>query len=176
MASFAARRGMHGRAPLSRVLGPATLGALAALAIGCAPKQTPSTSAGPLAPTAFLEGAWLSEDGETEEHWITPRGGTMLGVNRTVIDGRTVHHEFILIQAEDGEVVYRAFPQGQPPASFALERHGEGEAVFANPRHDFPQRIHYRLVGDTLEAEVSGVEAGEPRQASWRFRRLRSVR
>ena len=38
---------------------------------------------------AFLTGTWATVDGNnrTEETWIAPRGGTMLGVNRTIAAG-----------------------------------------------------------------------------------------
>ena len=43
-------------------------------------------------------------------------------------------------------------------------------AEFANPEHDFPQRIRYTRDGDLLQAELSG---GNPmRRIEFRFRKV----
>ena len=45
---------------------------------------------------------------------------------------------------------------------------GENAAVFENPDHDFPTRIEYRLVGESLVASIAGAEPGP----SWTFERV----
>jgi hypothetical protein len=41
---------------------------------------------------AWLAGSWILVGGSavSQEHWTRPRGRTMLGLNRTVIDGRAI--------------------------------------------------------------------------------------
>ena len=43
----------------------------------------------------WLAGCWSRTDAEagSGEQWTAPAGGTMLGVSRTVRDGRTVEYE-----------------------------------------------------------------------------------
>ena len=37
-------------------------------------------------------------DAGSGEQWMTPAGGTLLGISRTVAKGRTVAHEFMQIR------------------------------------------------------------------------------
>ncbi len=48
---------------------------------------------------AWMAGAWVTDkDPVTEEHWSSPAGGTMMGMNRTISGGRTVHRESLLLE------------------------------------------------------------------------------
>lgn len=78
---------------------------------------------------------------------MAPLGGTMLGMNRgPEREGRQPAFEFLRIVEEDGALVYLASPSGrQPPTPFRSVEIGEESVVFANPEHDFPQRITYWL-------------------------------
>jgi hypothetical protein len=148
--------------------------------VGCA-SSPPATSPGAapdgaLAEVAWLAGTWVSPGGKgprTEEHWIPPAGGSMLGVNRTVIGGRTAFFEFLRLEADEQGLVYHAAPMGRHPATpFRLVEVTPGRVVFENPRHDFPQRIIYRRDGDRgLVQRIEGTEAGETKSSEWRLRR-----
>lgn len=72
----------------------------------------------------------------------------MLGVSRTVKEGKMVGFEFLRIVERDGGLVYVAQPGGSAPTEFVLTEIGERRAVFVNPRHDYPQRIVYELTDD----------------------------
>lgn len=59
-------------------------------------------------------------------------------------------------------------------ASFKLVKHGEGEALFENPEHDFPQRIIYRLEKDgSLFARIEGTINGKERGVDFPMKRAR---
>ena len=49
---------------------------------------------------------------------MAPRGGSMLGMSRTVIGGKTVEYEFLRIALVDGTLAYVAKPSGQAEAPF----------------------------------------------------------
>lgn len=128
-----------------------------------------------LAGLAWMSGAWSATVGgaEVEEHWLAPRGGLMVGVGRTVGAGRT-SFEFLRIEATAAGVAYLASPGGAAPTAFALVESGGERAVFANPDHDFPQRILYWKEGaDTLCARVEGTVAGEVEGEQWCWNRVR---
>jgi len=92
-----------------------------------------------------------------EEVWLPPRGGTMLGMSRTVTDGRTVNYESLLLFAEEGKLIYLAHPSGQEPVRFTAVEITQTKVVFVNTEHDFPQRIIYCLQGlDRLAARIEG--------------------
>lgn len=124
----------------------------------------------------WLAGCWARSDAEpgSGEQWTTPTAGTMLGVSRTVRDGRTVEYEFVVIRAtSDGTLVYHAHPSGQVATEFRLLRLVDREVVFENPAHDFPQRVGYRLERDgTLMAWIEGSRGGATKRIPFPMRRV----
>ena len=103
---------------------------------------------------------------------MAPRGGSMLGMSRTVAGDRTSEFEFMRIREEHGKLVFTARPSGQDEASFAsIELTGSG-VVFENAAHDFPQRIIYRLNGDgSLLARIEGERRGTFKGVDFPMRR-----
>jgi hypothetical protein len=116
---------------------------------------------------AWLSGCWASanQGAGSGEQWMPPAGGTMLGVSRTVSDGKTVAFEFIrIVETEDGGLVFIASPSGQNTTGFALVSVNDHEVIFENPDHDFPQRIIYRLLSnEELLGRVEGIINGTER-------------
>lgn len=121
---------------------------------------------------AWMSGAWISEtdEGWVEELWTEPRGGMILGTNRSGEGATATGFEFLRIETDaDGTISYKASPGGQAPIAFRLVSSGPNEAVFENPAHDYPTRIVYRRDGDSLVATVSGPQ--DSNKLSWTFRR-----
>jgi hypothetical protein len=120
-----------------------------------------------LAELSWLTGCWAmdgEEDGSVEQ-WTAPAGGSMLALNRTVRNGKTVAFEFIrVIVKDDGEIVLIASPSGQETAHFSLVSKNDHEVSFENEHHDFPQRIIYRRIdANVLLGRIEGVVNGEVR-------------
>lgn len=147
---------------------------LAAL-VGLAPASPWAAEAG-VEQLAWLAGCWQAESGEpgSVEHWLPPAGGTMLGVSRTVRQGRTVAFEFMQLRRQpDGVLALIPQPSGQPPTIFRLSSLGAAEVVFENPQHDFPQRIVYARPDDTrLLARIEGLRQGLARTIEFSFVRV----
>ena len=124
----------------------------------------------------WLAGCWSRTDAEagSGEQWTAPAGGTMLGVSRTVRDGRTVEYEFVVIRAAaDRTLVYHAHPSGQSPKEFRLLHQADREVVFENAAHDFPQRVGYRLENDgALTAWIEGSRGGALNRIPFPMRRV----
>lgn len=119
---------------------------------------------------AFMVGSWSSErDGTTmEEWWTEPRGGVMLGLHRDVRPGKPAFFEYLRIEQAGAGPVYIASPRGAAPTSFPLVEVGPGTATFANPDHDFPQRIHYWKEDDaTLCAAAEAERDGKTVGSKW---------
>ena len=134
-------------------------------AVVCAP-STKARDLGDLSQFAWLAGCWVGEGGE--ECWLAPRGGTMVGMNRGPDrEGRQPFFEFLRIVEDSEGIVFLAMPAGRhPPTPFRAIEIGEERVVFANPEHDFPQRISYWLDRSSgkrvLRARVEASnEAGE---------------
>lgn len=135
------------------------------------PGQSPGAGVDRL---SWLSGCWTQPrtNGLVEEHWMAPRGGSMLGMSRTVIGDKTVEYEFIRIAAVDGVLSYVAKPSGQAEAGFPVKSIEDGVVVFENLAHDFPQRIIYRRNADgTLTARIEGTVKGEVRGRDFPYRR-----
>jgi hypothetical protein len=142
---------------------------------GALAAENPPPSAVRVDQLAWLTGCWeASSPGRTvEEHWLAPRGETMIGVSRTVRDGRTAEYELVLIRPQDGRLAYQAHPSGQPSAVFLSRQLTETSVVFENPEHDFPQRIGYQREGDSLLAWIEGTRDGKTLRVEFPYRRVR---
>ncbi len=136
-------------------------------------KETPFT----INDLAWLKGCWTSNrNGRAiTEHWLKPAGGTMLGISRTVADGKTVEFEFMQIREETGGgIFFIAKPSGQPEATFKLIKGSAREVIFENPQHDFPQRVIYRLQDDgSLLGRIEGVSKGKEKAVDFPMNRAR---
>ena len=126
---------------------------------------------------AWLAGCWEANmrGNQVNEQWMKPGGGIMLGIARTVAQGKAAEFEFTQIREDkDGSIYYVAKPSGQAEASFKLVKLQNKEAVFENPQHDFPQRIIYRLeAGGSLFARVEATENGKTRGIDYPYKRAK---
>jgi len=146
----------------------------ALLFTGLAHAQEPKVS---LNDFAWLAGSWerSGKGREVIEQWMKPAGDLMLGMSRTMANGKAKEFEFLQIrQKENGEIFYVAIPSGQKEAWFKLVKYAGQEAVFENPEHDFPQRIIYRLEKDgSLAARIEGTVQGEVRGVDFPYKRTK---
>lgn len=144
--------------------------------LGLAASADPaSAQAAEVAALGWMQGCWerATRSGAVEEQWTAPRGGTMLGVSRTVRGDSTVAWEYLRIVPRDGGLVYVATPSGQATAEFTATTVSDTLVVFENPAHDFPQRILYRpAAGDSLHARIEGPRGGEVRGVDFRYGRV----
>ena len=146
------------------------------LTIQSVPAVDTSEAKPSLTAISWLAGVWTSDERgrQITEQWMSPAGGTMLGMSRTVSQGRTVEYEFILLRVEtSGEINYVAKPSGQKEAAFKLIRASTTEAVFENPEHDFPQRISYTLRDGGLTAAIEGTKNGKARRVEFNYQRVK---
>jgi hypothetical protein len=139
------------------------------LLVGVVPARGQAPAVGNL---AFMAGCWNGSARRgtaiIEEHWTAPTANVMLGTTRYIAGDSTLSWEFTLIESGPGGVVMTPHPSGQTPVPFRLVGSASGEAVFENPAHDFPQRITYRRVADTLIARIEA-DTPERRAREWRL-------
>ena len=122
---------------------------------------------------SWLQGCWeTTAAGRTvEEIWTGPRGRSMLGVSRTVERGELTSYELVVVQEQGDRLVYIAHPLGQPSAEFLSTAVSENGVVFANLKHDFPQRISYERKGAQLHAWIEGTRDGRTRRIDFPYHR-----
>ena len=149
---------------------------LVALLIGgtlLASARAEDTAAPTVEQLAWMSGAWEGTAGRAslEEHWTPVAGGTLFGVSRTIVGGKTVAFEFLRIEERGDGVFYVAQPGGRPPTDFKLIKLEGQSVVFENLAHDFPQRIIYKKKADgTLHARVEGERNGQLSGLDFHFR------
>ncbi|BBC99375.1 MULTISPECIES: DUF6265 family protein [Sphingobium] len=109
----------------------------------------------------WLTGEWLQNAGDrwSEEVWTLPRGGTMIGMGR-VGRGESLRSWEVMriVRAADGSLTLHAAPEGGPATVFPAVEQGVRDVTFANPGHDYPQRIRYWREGRLLMAETSKMD------------------
>lgn len=124
---------------------------------------------------SWLAGAWDSRDGArtVEEIWTSPTANSMIGMSRTIADGKTIEFEFLRIEKRDGELFYVPQPNGRPPIAFRLTSSDGRKFVFENTSgEDRVNRIEYRRDGDDgVVARVEGTRDGKPFALEYRYRR-----
>jgi hypothetical protein len=110
-----------------------------------------------------MAGCWEQRASNTiiTEQWSVPRAGMMLGAGQTTRGDSTAEFEHTRIVRRGVTLVYVAQPGGQAPTEFVATAPSDTMLVFANPAHDFPQRVIYRKRGtDSLVARIEGSRGG----------------
>lgn len=120
---------------------------------------------------SWLTGCWerRTANGIVEEHWSSSAGGMLHGFGRTVRRDTVVDYEFVRIYSVGDTLVYEAQPARQGKAEFRAVPPFSPEVVFANPAHDFPQRVIYRRVADSLLARIEGMRGGQLRVVPFQY-------
>jgi Domain of unknown function (DUF6265) len=132
-------------------------------------------SANPLAAKPASLPGWLvgchietTRERWTEECWTAPRAGIMLGSGRSGKGETLSSWEFMRIERDlDGKLIFWGSPSGTTPIAFKAQSVTESEIVFANPAHDYPQRIRYWREGKILNAETALSDGSKA--VRWRY-------
>ena len=130
-------------------------------------------AAAPMPVPAFLAGCWEERragGGWTEECWTGPRGGLMIGSGRDGKGDTVKHWEWMRIErGADGVPSFYGSPKGAPAVAFKAIEASANEITFANPAHDFPQRVRYVRTTTGIDAEISMADGSRP--VRWSYRR-----
>jgi len=119
----------------------------------------------------WLAGSWETNEARkwTDELWSAPKGDIMLGTSRSGIGERLRSWEMMRIERKpDGSLSFYGQPRGAPAVEFTLVRADRNSIEFANPAHDYPQRIRYTRLGPLLIAEISKLDGSDAVRWSYR--------
>ncbi len=101
----------------------------------------------------WLVGSWLRSGGKIQETWGRLSNSLLEGASY-IVDGETGakrQDEWILLASMGDDLYYITKPGRNPePVPFRLVATGANSATFENLNHDFPQRIIYERVGETM--------------------------
>ena len=133
--------------------------AVAALAVEGVAQQSDGGIERSSDPPVWLAGCWVARAPgvRIDEVWMAPEDGFMVGMSRTLRDGRPPSWELLALGERDGALTYSAHPSGQALAHFPAVRVAPDTLRFENPEHDFPRAIEYRRIApDSVLALVFG--------------------
>lgn len=152
------------------------LSALLLLGLLMALPRSGQASSDPLKSLYWLSGQWVGRDGptRTEQHFMKPGDGVMLGMRRSMSPSRGADTEFMRIVAEsDGTITYYGQPLGSNAIiPYKLVESGDNMAVFANTDITYPQRIVFTRYGGNVVAALEGPDGnGGIRRFRWTWKR-----
>jgi hypothetical protein len=131
-----------------------------------------------LAAVQGMAGCWERRDDDKKlfisEHWMSPAGTSILGMGRTVKNGRTTDWEYMRIDEREDGLYFVARPRANnEETSFKLISTAPNSFVFENKSHDFPQRVIYKVQGDALTGRIEGLNNGKEMGIDFPMRRVK---
>ena len=139
----------------------------------------PKKIEGDLSNFDWMDGAWMdsSSTGKMVEEWNEINDSVMVGSSIYLAGLDTIFFEEISLKKINGEIYYIPSIQvedGLQPVLFKFISATNGEFIFENKKHDFPQRIVYsNPVKDSLVAYIDGNQKGEYRKEYFRMKRIK---
>lgn len=121
-----------------------------------------------------MSGCWERRDDAKKliisEQWMSPEGTSIIGMARTVRNGKTTDWEFMRIEERADGMYFVAKPRANPAETdFKLVCHVRNlsgmkeyaQFTFENKAHDFPQRVIYYTSDEKLSARIEGTIQGK---------------
>ncbi|AWI26037.1 hypothetical protein HYN49_09090 [Flavobacterium pallidum] len=126
--------------------------------------------------TRWLIGRWENDSraGKLVEEWMAFNDSMLIGHAYFIIGQDTVFSEDLQLKQHEDSLSYLAKVNGQNNnkiVAFRMTSFRANQMVFENPQHDFPQKIVYSHKADSLIAEISGVEKGQPKTEIFSMKR-----
>ena len=136
--------------------------------LACAPKEEKKKF--PLIEKAnWFLGEWenKSKMGDFTEKWEKLSDSTFMGESFIMQGKDTVFHENVLLEQRTDSLFYNVSVKGNKgddTTAFYLTSSTDDQLIFENPKHDFPNKIVYNLVGkDSILASIHGKQKGVER-------------
>ncbi len=113
----------------------------------------------------WLQGRWVINSGKivTFETWHKSEDGSWAGEGHRIKKGDTVFTEKLAIVFKNTDWYYVAdVAHNAEPVYFKITQFGSDYFVAENSKHDFPQKIEYRLSESKLEVVISAANKKIP--------------
>jgi hypothetical protein len=126
----------------------------------------------------WLIGDWknISNEMEMYESWEMESDTVFYGESFVLVNSDTVFFETMLLEQNGNDLLLTPTTMNQNdrnPIVFKLISSVNGEFVFENKEHDFPQRIVYsNPKPDSIFAYIEGTQGGEYRKSEFPFKRV----
>ncbi len=115
----------------------------------------------------WLLGTWemKTPNGNLKEIWTVKNDSTFLGQSYFINKKDTIHDETIDLVEDKGVLLYIANIKGENQnlaTTFNFKETEEKELQFENPKHDYPNKIFYKLKDSlNLDISISGKQLGK---------------
>ena len=122
---------------------------------------------------SWLLGNWENQmpNGILVENWKRENDSTYNGESFFINKKDTIHYEYIQLIQNKEEVVYNATVEGQnneQAIPFILTSETNNTFSFENLKHDYPQKIEYKLKKNkSIVATISGKQNGKSSTESY---------
>ncbi len=120
-------------------------------------------------------GTWTmkTRKGQICEQWQKKSGSQLSGRSYQVAGSDTSWLENLDLSANGNVITYSSQVNGQNDGKavpFTLTESKDGQFIFSNPAHDFPQRIIYHFVTkDSVHAWIDGKINGKERKSDFYY-------
>ena len=118
----------------------------------------------------WMTGCWQSKstrDGSViSETWLSPRGGSMLGMGQTYLGSKTLGWEAMRVYDEAGAVKLWLRPGARNELTLALEAAGDNFAGFAVKEGETTTKLRYERKSPTELVATFRLEQGENRRGA----------
>lgn len=116
----------------------------------------------------WMLGEWEKTDslGTLREIWERLDDSTFVGLSYYIQNKKdTLHNEQVELMQNGEHLIYSATIKGEnnnSPIPFQMTKDEDSLLVFENPKHEYPQKIQYKLMKNgSLVATVSGKQNGK---------------
>lgn len=136
------------------------------IACEIAPTATQNTSKAGIKNFDWLIGEWKRTDDKegrkTYEYWTKINPEIYQGIGFTLENTDTVFKENIRLLKIDSVYNFEVIGVNEAPTYFKFTNHTTNKFTCENPENEFPKKIEYHLVGDSLKAIIFGDEFSVP--------------
>jgi len=122
----------------------------------------------------WLLGNWEYKDttGTLSENWSIDTDSSYVGNSYFIINKKdTLHKENIELIETDGHLLYNSVIKGEDydePVPFQLTKDEDSILIFENPKHDYPNKIEYKLnKNSSLQITISGKVKGKNSKSNY---------
>ncbi len=143
-------------------------------AVAAQVSQVPVTPAEPAKGSVnqlnWLAGCWQGKsarDGSSiNEAWFSPRGGSVMGVGLTYLDGKTVTSEAMRMYDEGGSIKLWLRPAGRPEVTMTLDTIANSVVAFSVKEGEVTTKLRYEKKNETDLVATLRFEQGESRRGA----------